>query len=232
MRGEQYFVILVHKDGTKYRVSSKPVTLKEIDSRTTRYENKRELVEEIIKNTKINLNPKDIKEVQILFQPNSKKQEYKVEKGPLYKKDLAVTNPMSVEAKFELMILDKNYAKDFVKRYKGIKNFAGIASSIEARIKNGSDYLEELTYLAEKLFSTYKGSRNIYLSIKSYEEKQKRKAFIREREFDATTPLTEEEKEEDILRYLMMHERENLDIEDFRKHSEISPFDEQRTKTR
>ena len=73
MRGENYYLILVHRNGTKFRVYSKPISLRMMDICTTRYENKNELVSTIINNLNIELNPKDIVDVQILMQPNLKK---------------------------------------------------------------------------------------------------------------------------------------------------------------
>ena len=38
MSGDSYFLILISKEGTKYRVYSKPISLKEIDSEYEGYE--------------------------------------------------------------------------------------------------------------------------------------------------------------------------------------------------
>lgn len=223
MRGENYYLILVHKNGTKYRVYSKPITLKMMDMSTTRYENKNELVTTIINNLNIELNPKDIADVQIMMQPNLKKEEYKIEKGPLYKKDNTVLNQESVMAKYELMMLDKKFVKEFLKKYKGVKNFSNICNTIEAELSNGDNYIDSLTHLSEKLFSTYKGSRNIYLAIKKYENtKNKNKSKIN---VESALEITKEDKEEMLLNYLQKYERELLDIDDFTHHEDISEFD-------
>jgi len=227
MKGEQYYLILIHKDGTKYRVYNKPVTLRTIDERTTKYLNKKELVSTIIKNTKIDIDPNDIKEVQILMKPNSKKEEYRKERGPLYKKDENVLYVEGVASKFELMMLDKSFVRDFIKKYKGIKNFNSIANTIEAEIRNNTSYVEDLSFLAEKLFSTYKGSRNIYLSIVDYENKKSKKKHSIDRDI---LDITDEERREMTLRYLQDYDRELLDIEDFNGYEDISLFDAHKTK--
>ena len=220
MKGENYYLILVHKNGTKYRVYSKPISLRMMDISTTRYESKNELVSTIINNLNLEINPKDISEVQIVMQPNLKKEEYKVEKGPLYRKDKAVLNTEAISAKFELMMLDKSFVRDFIKKYKGIKNFNGICNEIEAELKSDK-YIDALSSLAEKLLSTYKGSRNIYLGMKSYESKSKKKGYS----YGNVYSMTDSEKKEQILRYLQTYEPELLDIDDFTHHEDISKFD-------
>ena len=224
MKGENYYLILVHKNGTKYRVYSKPISLRMMDMSTTRYNDKNELVTTIINNLNIDLNPKDISNVEIVMQPNLKKEEYKVEKGPLYKKDNTVLNSDSVASKFELMMLDKKFVREFIKKYKGIKNFNNACKSIETDLNNGADYTDTLSSLAEKLFSTYKGTRNIYLSIKKYEGTKKR--VNKEPKLE----LTKEEKKEAILKYLQKYEPELLDIEDFTHYEAISNFDAHKSK--
>ena len=222
MRGEQYFLVLEHKDGTRYRVSKTPVTLKEMDKRTTKYSSKKELVTTIINNTGLNVNPKDIEEVCIYMQPNSKKEEYKKEKGPLYKKDIGVLDTESVGAKFELMLFDRSFVKEFIKKYKGIKNFNGLVTSVEVELNNNGNYMEPLSNLVEKIFSTYKGTRNAYLSIKKYKNT---KRPIKERKKVELEESEESLIEQERLSYLFEHERELLDIDDFNHNKDISPFD-------
>ncbi len=225
MKGENYYLILVHKNGTKYRVYNKPISIRKMDESTTKYENKKELVTTIIKNLKIDLNPSDIKDVQIVMQPNLKKEEYKIEKGPLYKKDNSVLNIDAVSSKFELMMLDKKFAKEFIKKYKGIKNFNNICNTIEAELNNNVDYTESLSILGEKLLSTYKGVRNIYLNIRNYEAKGNKKKYNIDLE-----KITDDERREQILTYLQIYEPELLDIEDFTHHEDISNFDAHKRK--
>ena len=117
MRGEQYYLILIDKNGVLYRVYKRPLTLLMIDERTTKYNNKKELIESIIKNTSLELNPKDIVDIRILMQPNSKKDEYKNVKGPLYKKDEMVLFTDATAAKLELFTLDKAFVRYFIKNY-------------------------------------------------------------------------------------------------------------------
>ena len=53
MSGDSYFLILISKEGTKYRVYSKPISLKEIDLRTTKYDSKNQLINTIKRNCNI-----------------------------------------------------------------------------------------------------------------------------------------------------------------------------------
>ena len=239
MRGEHYYLVLIGKDGTKYKVFSKPITLREMDERTTRYENKTELISTIIQNKGLDMKPSDFKDVEIWMEPTGKdKETYKRESSSLYKKDVGVLNVDRVASKFEVMMFDRKFALQFAKRYKKIKNFKPIAEGIEATIRNNGDYIELIQDLGEKLFKTYKGSRNIYMSMKKYENSMGK---------DLTTSRPESVKKEDIsynfehnlsqseieeyrLNYLLEHERELLDIEDFYNHQDISCFDEHKKK--
>lgn len=225
MRGEQYFLILIGKDGTKYKVYNKPISLKTMDEHTTKYKNKNELVSQILSVKKFNIDVSDITNVQIYMRPNSKKEEYKIEKGPLYKKDASVLNKDAIAAKFETMILDKNFVLEFIKKYSTVKNFASILNGIKALIKNNSDeYIDLISSFAEKIFSTYKGSRNIYLFMKKYENKKKiRHEYIDVSQIPFNSSL--DEINEDRLKYLIDHERELLDIEDFNHYQDLSVFD-------
>lgn len=227
MRGESYYLILVMKSGELYRVYRKPITLRMMDERTTKYENKDELVRTIIANTGVPININDVLSVKIVMQPNKEKEVYKNEKGPLYKKDNAVLSMDSIAARFELLALDKSFVRRFIKKYKGIRNFNGLASSIEGALNNGEDYLEPLTCLAEKLFSTYKGSRNIYLAMRAYEQEKKLKERKKE---PSAFDISEEENEEMRIAYLVEHERELLDIDDFVGKEDLSPFDAHKKK--
>ena len=67
MSGDSYFLILISKEGTKYRVYSKPISLKEIDLRTTKYDSKNQLINTIKRNCNIE---DEIIDVEILRQPN------------------------------------------------------------------------------------------------------------------------------------------------------------------
>lgn len=227
MRGEYYFLVLIGKDGTKYKVFSKPITLRQMDERTTKYENKRELISTIINNKGLDMKPSDFKDVEIWMEPPGKNKDmYKRESTPLYKKDASVLNIDAVSSKFEIMIFDKGFALEFARRYKRVKNFKPLAESIEAAIRNNADYIELIQDLAEKLLKTYKGSRNIYMSMKKYETSKIVKSPSSKPESIATEvatyvsehDLTKDEFEEARLRYLMEHERELLDIEDFDYH--------------
>lgn len=227
MRGENYFLLMAMKSGELYRVYRRPITLRMMDERTTQYANKDELIRTIIENTDVSINPNDVLSVMIVMQPNKGKEIYKNEKGPLYKKDNGVLNMESVAAKFELLAQDKSFVRKFVKKYKGIRNFNNLASSIESALNTGEDYLESLSALAEKLFSTYKGSRNIYLTMRAYELKKKQKESKNE---SSISDISEEEKKEMMLSYLVEHERELLDIDDFEGNEELSPFDAHKSK--
>ena len=63
MSGDSYFLILISKEGTKYRVYSKPISLKEIDLRTTKYDSKNQLINTIKRNCNIEDEIIDVKAV-------------------------------------------------------------------------------------------------------------------------------------------------------------------------
>lgn len=239
MRGEHYYLVLIGKDGTKYKVFSKPITLKELDERTTRYENKNELISTIIKNKGLNMKPSDFKDVEIWMEPTGKDKDiYKRESSPLYKKDASVLNIDAVVSKFEVLMFDRAFALQFAKRYKNVRNFKPIAEGIEATIRNNGDYIELIQDLGEKLFKTYKGSRNIYICMKKYESSKDKKAPSSKPEsietelntYASEYNVSKSDIEESRLRYLLEHERELLDIEDFNEHRDLSCFDEHRRK--
>lgn len=229
MRGENYYLLLTLKSGEVFRVYSKPITLKMMDERTTRYENKDELVRTIIANTKASFTPKDVASVSIVMQPNKKKEEYKIEKGPLYKKDRGVLNIESVAARFELLAMDKIFVRKFAKRYKGIRNLNTLATEIEGALNTGESYMDSLICLSEKVFSTYKGIRNTYLVIRQYEFESKRNDRRKQDEV-LISDVSKDEYEEMRLEYLKEYERELLDIEDFYGKEELSPFDGNKSK--
>ena len=239
MRGEHYYLVLIGKDGTKYKVFSKPIALREMDERTTRYENKNELISTIIQNKGLNMKLSDFKDVEIWMDRSGKdKETYKRESSPLYKKDVSVLDINRVAAKFEVIMFDRRFALQFAKRYKSIKNFKSIAEGIEATIRNNGDYIELIQDLGNKLFKTYKGSRNIYICMKKYENSMDKEVPTSKPESVKTEDisysfehsLSQSEIEEDRLKYLLDHERELLDIEDFYNHEDISCFDEHRRK--
>ena len=234
MRGEHYYLVLIAKDGTMFKVFSKPITLKHMDERTTKYENKRELISTIIENKGLDLKVSDFRDAEIWMEPTGKdKTNYRRESSPLYKKDASVLNIDAVSAKFEILMFDKGFALDFAKRYKKVKNFQSIAEGIEAAIRNNVDYIALIEDLGVKLFKTYKGSRNIYLSMKKYEEKMKNMVSSKpasvvseQKEYIFEHNVPQEEKERDLLSYLEQYDRELLDIEDFYYHRDLSCFDE------
>lgn len=239
MRGEHYYLILIGKDGTKYKVFSKPITLREMDERTTRYENKNELISTIIQNKGLNMKPSDFKDVEIWMEPTGRdKETYKRESNPLYKKDRGVLDVNNVAAKFEVMMFDRTFALQFAKRYKSVKNFRPIAEGIEATIRNNGDYIDLMVDLGEKLFKTYKGARNIYMCMKKYDNSIGKEAPTSKPEsvksediaYNFEHNISQSEIEEDRLRYLLEHERELLDIENFYNHEDISCFDEHKKK--
>ena len=239
MRGEHYYLVLIGKDGTKYKVFSKPITLRELDERTTKYENKNELISTIIQNKGLNMKPSDFKDIEIWMESTGRNKEtYKRESKPLYKKDRGVLDVSNVASKFEVMMFDRKFALQFAKRYKSVKNFKPIAEGIEAAIRNNGDYIELIKDLGEKLFKTYKGSRNIYMCMKKYENSMDKEVPTSKPEtvksedisYRFEHNLSQREIEEYRLRYLLEHERELLDIEDFYNHQDISCFDEHKSK--
>ena len=239
MRGEHYYLILVGKDGVKYKVYTDPITLKLMDERTTKYESKKELIETIIKNKDLDLKVTDFKDVEIWMEPVGKdKSTYTRESSPLYKKDACVLDSNIVASRFEVKIHDKDFALDFARRYKKVKNFKPISEGIEAAIRNNGDYIELIQELGEKLFKTYKGTRNIYLSMKKYDNKTKNQAPSKpvtsttEKKEHNTSMISDEEAYIELLNYLNEYDRELLDIEDFHGYEQMSYFDEHRGKVR
>lgn len=225
MVGEQYYLFLTDKSGNVYRVYSKGISLKEMDERTTRYKDKRELVTQILSNTKLGIKHEDITDVTIARKPNKDKEEYKNERGPLYKKDRSVLNTNKIGAEFEIKAHDKKFVLQFIKSYAKIKNFTVSVALIKSMIEEDENYFEELQYLVDKVSRTYKGTRGIYFSMKDYDKskqlKQKRTIHIEKEKYVST----EREIREGELRYLIEHDRESLDISDFVDYPDMSPFD-------
>ena len=239
MRGEHYYLVLVAKDGTMYKVYSKPITLRLMDERTTKYENKNELIQTIIDNKGLDLKVSDFKDVEIWMEPTGKdKSELKREASPLYKKDRGVLDSNMIAARFEVKMHDKDFALDFARRYKKVKNFKQIALGIEAAIRNNGDYIELISDLGEKLFKTHKGTRNIYLSMKKYDNKTMNQVSSKpasvvteQKEYNASL-VSDDEAYMDLLNYLSQWDREQLDIEDFYGYEQMSCFDEHKGKVR
>ena len=210
-----------------------------MDERTTQYENKNELIQTIIDNKRLNLKVSDFKDVEIWMEPTGKdKSELKRESSPLYKKDSGVLNTSMVASRFEVKIFDKEFALDFVRKYKKIKNFKPLAEGIEACIRNNGDYIDLMQDLGEKLLKTYKGTRNVYLAMKKYDNKTKNQVsskpttvITEQKEYNSSL-INEEEAYIELLNYLNEYDRELLDIEDFYGYEQMSYFDEHRGKVR
>ena len=215
MSGDSYFLILISKEGTKYRVYSKPISLKEIDLRTTKYDSKNQLINTIKRNCNIE---DEIIDVEILRQPNKKKQKFIKEVGPLYKKDKNVLDA-------DIIGHNREFILWFINKYSKVKNFAGYINTIENMIINQKNYFEELQHLVDMISSSYKGCRNIYLYMQKY-KKQKEKSKTSKKE----TFLTDDEIKKYELMYLKEYERELLDLSDFNHYPELSPFDDVKIK--
>ena len=106
MQGESYYLFLTTKDGKKYRVYSKGISLEEMDRRTTKYKNKKELVNTIKTNCQIT---DEIKNVEIMRKPNKNKEKYVREYGPLYSEDKNALNVDIIGSKFETKIYDREF---------------------------------------------------------------------------------------------------------------------------
>lgn len=228
MVGEQYYLFLMLRDGTKLRVYNKPMTLEAIDRRTVRYKNKKELAREIIKNTHLGISLSDVEEIIVARQPNSKKEEYKLELGPLYEEDANVLNINKIGAEFEIKARDPKFVLKFIEPYSIVKNFKATTGLIFSLIDSKENYYEELQSLVNKISQTYKGCRNIYLSMKFYEKEKERKSKGKIKISTDREPIyhpTEREIKENELLYLREFDRESLDIEDFDDYGELSPFD-------
>jgi len=239
MRGEHYYLILVGKDGKMYKVYSKPITLRLMDERTTKYENKKDLIQTIIDNKGLDLKVSDFKDVEIWMEPTGKdKSQYRRESSPLYKKDSDVLDVDRVAARFEVKMHDKDFALDFARRYKKVKNFKPIALGIEAAIRNNGDYIDLISDLGEKLLKTYKGTRNIYIGMKKYDNKTNEKVSSKpvtvvteQKDYNAGL-ISDDEAYIDLLNYLNQYDRELLDIEDYYGYEQMSYFDEHKGKVR
>lgn len=222
MSGDSYFLILISKEGTKYRVYSKPISLKEIDLRTTKYDSKNQLINTIKKNCGID---DEIIDIEILRQPNKNKQKFIKEKGPLYKKDRNVLDMDLIGSEFEIMAHDKDFVLWFINIYGVVKNFTGYTNIIRNMVLYDGNYFEELQHLVDLISSSYKGCRNIYLYMQKY-KKQKEKSKTSKKE----TFLTDDEIKKYELMYLKEYERELLDLSDFNHYPELSPFDDVKIK--
>lgn len=225
MSGDSYFLILISKEGTKYRVYSKPISLKEIDLRTTKYDSKNQLINTIKRNCNIE---DEIIDVEILRQPNKKKQKFIKEIGPLYKKDKNVLDADIIGNEFEIMAHNREFILWFINKYSKVKNFAGYINTIENMIINQKNYFEELQHLVDMISSSYKGCRNIYLYMQKY-KKQKEKSKT-SKTSKKETFLTDDEIKKYELMYLKEYERELLDLSDFNHYPELSPFDDVKIK--
>lgn len=225
MSGDSYFLILISKEGTKYRVYSKPISLKEIDLRTTKYDSKNQLINTIKRNCNIE---DEIIDVEILRQPNKKKQKFIKEVGPLYKKDKNVLDTDIIGTEFEIMAHNREFILWFINKYSKVKNFAGYINTIENMIINQKNYFEELQHLVDMISSSYKGCRNIYLYMQKY-KKQKEKSKT-SKTSKKETFLTDDEIKKYELMYLKEYERELLDLSDFNHYPELSPFDDVKIK--
>lgn len=225
MSGDSYFLILISKEGTKYRVYSKPISLKEIDLRTTKYDSKNQLINTIKRNCNIE---DEIIDVEILRQPNKKKQKFIKEVGPLYKKDKDVLDADIIGTEFEIMAHNREFILWFINKYSKVKNFAGYINTIENMIINQKNYFEELQHLVDMISSSYKGCRNIYLYMQKY-KKQKEKSKT-SKTSKKETFLTDDEIKKYELMYLKEYERELLDLSDFNHYPELSPFDDVKIK--
>lgn len=231
MVGEQYYLFLILKSGEKLRTYDKAMTLKEIDRRTTRYKDKKSLIKQIISNTNISLTVDEVDDVILARRPNSKKDEYVKEFGPLYSEDASVLNENKTCAEFEINAHNPKFVLHFIKPYSKIKNFKEIACKIYALIADEENYFEELQEIVDKVSKTYKGLRNIYLNMKFYKEKDKakktRKISLNKGDEPIYEPTDKEIRENELL-YLIEHDRELLDSSDFDDFPLISPFDKDR----
>ena len=131
-------------------------------------------------------------------------------------------------AKLELRVHDKEFVRYLLKPYLKIKGLSNLASEIKGLINSDSDYFRELQELLDKVTKTYKGNRSIYFTMKNYDKDYEIK---NKPHFDASIiPPIDDITEDDIiideLEYLKKYDRELLDIEDFRRHQSISPFDD------
>lgn len=248
MVGEQYYLFLIKKDGTEIQIArNKPVTIEAMDKRTTKYNNKNELIDAIIKNTGNEINPDDILDIELRRKPNSKKEFYFKEIGPLFSDDIHVFDTNKVFNDFNENINDPIFVLNFIKRYAKVKGLRNLINEIEAEISNGDLYNDELKELINKLSKTYKGRRNIYLFSKNYDdEKQYHSHFVNKEQLvcqkspfksilntdskPLIPELSEDEIEEMNLEYLKEYDRELLDIEDFNGFRELSPFDNKKRK--
>ena len=221
MQGESYYLFLTTKDGKKYRVYSKGISLEEMDRKTTKYKNKKELVNTIKTNCQIT---DEIKNVEIMRKPNKNKEKYVREYGTLYSEDKNALNVDIIGSKFETKIYDREFVLDFIYPYGKIKNFNASVNLIRSLLVTQDNYFVELGHLVDTISSTYKGRRNIYLAMKKY-EKKKENSPIKIKVPERTITLTKEEIRENELNYLIQYERELLDIEDFKSNEELSPFD-------
>ena len=222
MVGEQYYLFLVKKDETLIRVGKgRAISIEEMDKKTTKYLNQEELIDTILKNTNSSLSLKDILNIVIKRKPNSKKEIYYKENGPLFSEDASVLNENKIRNDFARSISNPVFVLKFIKGFAQAKGLRGLVNEIESEINNKDSYNEDFNDLISKVSKTYKGRRNMYLFMKSFNSKS-----IDSKDFIPT--FTDEEIKEMELEYLKEHDRELLDIEDFNGFRELSPFDNKR----
>lgn len=224
MEKGQYYLFFKDKNGELYRVHSQGITLRCMDERTCEYRGKRGIIKEVLNNTHSNLKEEDIVDVKVMRKPNSKKEEYKEERGPLFKKDSGVLNDDAVLADFELRVFNKEFLNSVLNIYKSIPNFKDLVSETRGLLNAGEPYFDPLQEILDKVSSTYKGRRSMYFIMKKYDKEHN--PIRPERSERESIPVNlDGDLKEDTLEYLKEHERELLDIEDFTHYEDLSPFD-------
>jgi hypothetical protein len=227
MNGEQYYLFLIAKDGKEYRAYSKPLTMEEIDRRTTRYNSKKELIARILQNNSLGLKPSDVSTIEIRKKPKASEEVYTKERGPLYSEDRDVLNIEKTKRELNIKYHDTKFVLEFIKMFKNIPNFVPLIYEIQAGISTDKSYFEPFDELITKYSKTYKGCRNIYLAMRDYDKAliEKGKAKISLSPDEVYVPMSNEEQRRNELQYLSDNDRECLDISDFDHHRDMSPFD-------
>jgi len=252
MKGENYYLILELQNETPIRVFSKGLSLKEMDTRTTRYKSKEELINRIYELARIPVAKSVVKDVKVMqvTKDEEGKDQIKSRMDPLLEKDkVVIDDPNSILSLFKSRAHNRDYLKEFLSQYY-VKSahLGGISREILRLIREHKPYTKEIGELKEDLLrrigKSHSELRYLYVNMKRYDEKhlpddlelenatskpvesQKQEADVTTRKMNQTLwQYTDEDREIDSLDYLAEHERETLDISDYTGYENISPFD-------
>ncbi|MGI6330116.1 MAG: hypothetical protein ACOXZR_04710 [Bacilli bacterium] len=141
--------------------------LKGIDKVTTTYQNKDELLDDLINNLHFQTD-KINSFLGITYRQNKGTRMTKV----LYKPDSEVFNELKLSEKVLAYSINEDFIYEFVSRYKNNPYLRTLSHMIKEAIKYEENYFDNLQRLLDITFDQYKSRRDTYLFIKDYEKRQ------------------------------------------------------------